>query len=150
VAIAHIVVFSSALVTLLGVPCAVTAVRRADDLARRRLWARHRDEDNRALRELDRAFHGIDAAEVLAALKAASLDQIEHDLRRLNRVRLTDAADCPKWRSAVDRAYDLRLCLACECLGLDEHLEPLEGMDRELERLRVESQLSAAGLTLHA
>lgn len=150
VAIAHIVVLSSALVTLLGVPCAVTAVRRADDLARRRLWARHREEDNRALRELDRAFHGVDAREVLAALKAASLDQIEHDLRRLNHARRTEAAESPAWRDAVERAYDLRLCLACECLGLDEHLEPLEGMDRELERMRVESTLQAAGLSLNA
>jgi hypothetical protein len=150
VAIAHIVVFSSALVTLLGVPCAVTAVRRADDLARRRLWTQHREEDNVALRELDRALHGIDVCEVLAALKAASIDQIECDLRRLNRARRTDAAESTTWRNAVERAYDLRLCLACECLGLDEHLEPLEGMDRDLERLRVESQLQAAGLTLNA
>lgn len=149
-AIAQIVAFSSALVTLLGVPCAVTAVRRADDLARRRLWAMHHEEDNRALRELDRAFHGIDTCEVLAALKAASLDQIEHDLRRLNRVRHTEVPHSPAWRKdAVERAYDLRLCLACECLGLDEHLTPLEGLDRELERLRVEDQLQAAGLTLH-
>lgn len=148
-AIAHIVVFSSALVTLLGVPCAVTAVRRADDLARRRLWAKHREEDTRALHELDMALHGVDIREVLAALKAASLDQIEHDLCRLNQARRTKAADSRAYRDAVERAYDLRLGMACECLGLDEHLEPLRGMDRELERLRVESRLQAAGLTLN-
>jgi hypothetical protein len=151
VALAHIVVLSSALVTLLGIPCAVTAVRRADDLARRRLWARRCEADNRALRDLDRALQGVDPSEIIAALRGPSIDQIENDLRRLNHVRRTSqAVESRSWRDAVDRAYDLRLCLACECLGLAAHLGPLDGMDRELERLRVEEELRAAGLTLHS
>ncbi|WP_433306438.1 hypothetical protein ACQP2F_20795 [Actinoplanes sp. CA-030573] len=40
--------------------------------------------------------------------------------------------------AAVLRAYDARLQLACRHLGVEEHLGPLEGIDRELERLRVE------------
>jgi hypothetical protein len=132
VAIVHIVVLSSSFVTLLG---AVTAVRRADDQSRRRAaWSRRCAEDNRAYRALDRAMGA--AARPVASLH--HLDQITDDLRRLHHQR-----GVSQW---LDRAYDKKLCLACECLGLTEHLEPLEGLDREIERLRVEHVLAANGL----
>ena len=83
------------------------------------------------------------------ALDLPSIEQIAYDLRRLDQQRRGGPTQqSEKWRAAVLRAYDQRLCLACRCLGLAEHLEPLEGMDRELERLRVESELQAAGLAL--
>ena len=143
-ALVHIAVLSSALVTLF----AVTAVRRcADDLARRRSWSRHCPKETRALLDLDRALSATDAPPAPAG---PSLDQIEEDLRRLNRSRqAVPVRESPLWSDVVERAYDQRLCLACRCLGLAEHLEPLRGMDRDLERLRVETALEDAGLSLH-
>ena len=40
------------------------------------------------------------------------------------------------------------LAQACRCLGLCEHLCDLHGVDLEIERLRVEGELQAAGLVL--
>jgi hypothetical protein len=50
----------------------------------------------------------------------------------------------------VLRAYDQRLALASRSLGFTEHLGQLDGMDREIERLRVEGLLQAAGIRLRA
>jgi hypothetical protein len=148
VAIAHSIVLFSALVTLLGVPCAVTAVRRADEQARRRrAWSEHCPQETRALRELDQALRNADPCPAHA--EAPSIDQIANDLRRLNRQRHTGPTrESQRWMADVQRAYDERLCLACECLGLTEHLEPLKGLDREIERVRVESELQAAGVAI--
>jgi hypothetical protein len=54
----------------------------------------------------------------------------------------------PIWFNAVHRAYDERLSIACRELEIPEQLHELEGMDLELERLRVEGRLEAAGLHL--
>lgn len=54
------------------------------------------------------------------------------------------------WHGAVIDAYDERLRAACGALGIAEHLTELEGVDREIERVRVEGLLHAAGLTLPA
>jgi hypothetical protein len=146
VALAHIIVLISALVTLLGVPCAVTAARRADEvLARRRSWSRHCSAETQALRELDHALCNADPVPG----PAPSIDQITHDLRRLDRQRRTGPTrESELWLADVQRAYDERLCLACECLGFAVHLGPLEGIDRELERVRVEDELQAAGVII--
>jgi hypothetical protein len=50
----------------------------------------------------------------------------------------------------VLRAYDDRLRLASQCLGVAEHLQELDGIDLEIERVRVEGVLQAAGLALRA
>jgi hypothetical protein len=147
VAIAHFMVLFSALVTLLGVPCAVTAARRADEMDRRRSWSRHCQAETSALRELDHALCNADP--LPGRHEAPSIEQIIHDLRRLDRQRRTGPTrESQLWMADVQRAYDERLCLACECLGLTVHLQPLEGMDRELERVRVEDELQAAGVTI--
>lgn len=87
----------------------------------------------------------------LARLDAPSIEQIAYDLRRLDRQRRHGAmTDSERLRDAVLRAYDDRLCLACRRLGLTEHLQPLAGMDRDIERVRVEGELQAAGLALRA
>ena len=41
-----------------------------------------------------------------------------------------------------------RLQVACRHLDVSHHLSTLDGMDRELERLRIEAELIAAGLHL--
>ncbi len=150
VAIAHIVVLTAALLTLACLPCVVAAVVCADDPVRHRWWTRRGRRDLRALRRLDRALRK-DASPLATAdtLDKPSIEQIAYDLRRLDHQRRAGPTQqSEKWQDAVLRAYDQRLCLACQALGLKEHLEPLEGMDRELERLRVESELQAAGLAL--
>jgi hypothetical protein len=149
VAIAHIVVLSAASLTLLGLPCVVAAVVCADDSAQRRWWTRRGRDEVRALRRLDRALRGDAPVPSPAEGDRPSFEQIACDLRRLGHQRRTGPSrGSVKWQAAVLQAYDQRLSLACRCLGLAEHLEPLEGMDRDLERLRVESELQAAGLAL--
>ena len=142
----HIVVLSAALLTLLCLPCVVAAAVCADELVLRRFRPSRR-RDLRALRRLDRALRSEEP--VLVSMEMPSIEQIAYDLRRLDQQRRGGPTQhSEKWRDAVLAAYDLRLCLACQCLGLPEHLQPLEGMDRDLERLRVESELQAAGLAL--
>jgi hypothetical protein len=151
VALAHIVVLSAALLTLLCLPCAVAVVVYADEPALRRVLTRDGRRELRALRHLDRAFATYDPVPALALLDAPSIEQIAFDLRRLDRQRRTGPTrESERWMAAVLRAYDERLCLACRCLGLTEHLLPLEGMDRDIERVRVEGQLQAAGLALRS
>lgn len=76
------------------------------------------------------------------------IERIAADLRRLHRQRLEIATRSPVWFTAVQRAYDERLCLACRSLGIEQHLNSLEGLDREIERVRVEGELVAAGMVL--
>jgi hypothetical protein len=148
VGLTRTVVLSAALLTLLCLPCVVAVAVCADELALRRFRPSHR-RDVRALRRLDRALRSDEAVPSPVTLDMPSIEQIACDLRRLDQQRRGGPTQhSEKWRAAVLRAYDLRLCLACQCLGLAEHLESLEGMDRDLERLRVESELRAAGLAL--
>ncbi len=75
-------------------------------------------------------------------------EQVAADLRRLARQRAQVAPRSPVWFTAVHRAYDDRLRIACRELEIAEHLHGLEGIDLEIERLRVEGLLEAAGLSL--
>jgi hypothetical protein len=75
-------------------------------------------------------------------------EQVAADLRRLARQRAEVAPRSPVWFAAVHRAYDDRLRIACRELEIAEHLHDLEGIDLEIERLRVEGLLEAAGLSL--
>ena len=145
----HIVALSAVLLTLLCLGCVAAAAVCADEFVLRRFWSRRGRRDLRALRRLDRALSADAPVPSLVTLDLPSIEQIAYDLRRLDQQRRGGPTQqSEKWRAAVLRAYDRRLCLACQCLGLTEHLEPLEGMDRDLERLRVESELQAAGLAL--
>ena len=76
------------------------------------------------------------------------IQQIAADLRRLNRHRLGVATRSPVWFTAVQRAYDDRLRQASLQLRVEEHLTELEGIDLEVERVRVEGLLEAGGLVL--
>jgi hypothetical protein len=78
------------------------------------------------------------------------LEQLAADLRRLRGQGAVGHGRQPVWHGTVLRAYDDRLRLACRALGITEHLTELEGVDLELERVRVEGLLHAAGLTLPA
>ncbi|NUR70029.1 MAG: hypothetical protein HOU81_04345 [Hamadaea sp.] len=75
-------------------------------------------------------------------------ERIAADLRRLGSDRLGIGQRNEVWHSAVERAYDVKLREACRALGIAEHLEELTSMDREIERLRIEGELIAAGVRL--
>ncbi len=146
-AIAHIAVLSAALSALLIVPCAA-AVLVPQTRGVRRLLTRDGRRELRSLRRLDRTLQVRDP---VTPTGCPSIEQIAYDLRRLDKQRRSGPSRYSQvWSAAVLSAYDARLQLACRCLGLPEHLQPLEGVDREIERLRVESELQAAGMLLRA
>nr|WP_208811272.1 hypothetical protein [Micromonospora echinofusca] len=79
-----------------------------------------------------------------------SIERIAADLRTLGGHRIGLRSRAVLWDPAVLAAYDERLRQASRCLGITEHLAELEGVDREIERIRVEGELHAAGLALPA
>ncbi|BAL85605.1 hypothetical protein AMIS_3850 [Actinoplanes missouriensis 431] len=145
-AIAHIAVLSAALSALLMLPCAAVAVLDPQTRGVRRLLTRDGRRELRSLRRLDRALQVRDP---VTPTGSPSIEQIAYDLRRLDKQRRSGPTRYSEvWSAAVLSAYDARLQLACRCLGLPEHLQPLTGVDREIERLRVEAELQAAGMLL--
>jgi hypothetical protein len=148
-AIPHVLVLAAALVALLCLPCAVAVLICADDLAVRRAWSRRARADLVALHCLDRDLHA--ARPRPAPAGAPAIEQVAADLRRLDRQRHTGpTTTSERWAEAVLLAYDERLKLACGYLAVNQHLAALDGLDRELERVRIESELHAAGLKLRS
>ncbi len=79
-----------------------------------------------------------------------SLLQVQAELRRLDAQRRGGpTGESRLWTAAVETAYDHWLELACRYLSVTAHL-PATGddLDRDLERLRVEEKLAAAGLRI--
>ncbi|MEU8608694.1 hypothetical protein AB0C29_11910 [Actinoplanes sp. NPDC048791] len=149
-AITHIAVLATALLALLCLPCAVAVVVCADELVARRFWSRGGRRDVRALRCLEREL-SVAELELRPPDFEPSMDELVAELRRLDRQRRSSPTiDSVAWLTAVLRAYDQRLAMASRSLGLTEHLAQLDGMDREIERVRVEGLLHAAGLRLRA
>lgn len=148
----HIVVLAATLVALLCLPCIVAAIVCADELFDRSAWTRGRRRETRALRRLDRSLDNDEPAPAPSAETGGpSIQQIAADLRRLDLQRYGGVAtESTAWHDAVVRAYDDRLRLASRCLGVAEHLHLLQGLDRDIERVRVEAQLQAAGLSLRS
>ncbi|AXB43534.1 hypothetical protein [Amycolatopsis albispora] len=72
------------------------------------------------------------------------------DLRRVHRLLAAYGPGTPAARRTGTRqAYDALLAEACAVLEVPHRLDALpEGMDREIERLRVEDALREAGLTI--
>ena len=132
------------------VPCLVISVVYADRLVDRVAADRQR---RRRYRRLDRRMSRRDRRAPLSVAHGArrpTIEWIAADLRRLDRQRNGVARESVAWHAAVLRAYDNRLQLASRCLGVSEHLNQLDGIDREIERMRVEGQLQAAGLALRS
>ncbi|MEO3776633.1 hypothetical protein ABGB16_07235 [Micromonospora sp. B11E3] len=116
---------------------------------------RERRRERRTIARLDRAVEAdalardVDLSEFDRPGRR-SLQQIAADLRRFAGHRVNQGGRAVIWHPAVLDAYDRHLRAACRCLGLVEHLGELEGVDREIERVRVEGLLDEAGLTLPA
>ena len=141
---------AAALLALLCLPCAVAVVVCADELVARRAWTRHGRRELRALRLLEQALAGSQP-EPRLAVREPCIDELVAELRRLDRQRRSaPTIDSAAWLAAVVRAYDERLSLASRSVGIAEHLAQLDGMDRDIERVRVEVLLQAAGLQLRA
>ena len=148
--IPHLAVLAAALLALLSLPCAVAVVVCADELIARWFWTRRGRQEIQALGCLDR---GLATAELdlRPPDRELTIDELVADLRRLDRQRRSSpTTESVIWLAAVLRAYDQRLALASRSLGLTEHLDRLDGMDREIERVRVEGLLHAAGIRLRA
>ena len=144
----HAVVLALALVALVFLPCAVALVICADGVARRVRGRFREHRDRRALHRLDRTLGQQSISLDALDQHQPSIQQIAADLRRRDRQRLGNATRSKVWHAAVLLAYDDRLRLASRCLGVCEHLDQLDGVDLEIERLRVEGELEAAGLRL--
>jgi hypothetical protein len=146
-AIPHVVVLTGALFALLCLPCAVATVLRADQRAVRRAWARRHPREIRQLRQLERQVRALPRPPADGPLPC--IEQIAAELRRLDRQRRSGpTTESTLWLAAVLRAYDEWLRLACRSLGVVEYLQPLEGVDRDIERIRLEAELQANGLPL--
>ena len=101
--------------------------------------------DRFLLRRVDRRWDGTPAD---PEPPSPAIEFLAADLRRLYRHRLGIATQSLVWHIAILRAYDQRLRMASHCLGVTEHLDAVTGMDLEIERLRIETELEAAGLVL--
>ncbi|MFJ6198768.1 hypothetical protein [Micromonospora sp. NPDC092111] len=120
-------------------------------------WAewRERRRERRTIARLDRAVEAdaltrdVDLTELDRADRQP-LELIAADLRRLGRHRLAAGGRSVVWHGSVIDAYDDRLRAACRALDLAEHLGELAGVDREIERVRVEGLLVEMGLPLPA
>jgi hypothetical protein len=145
-AVPRAVLLVLALVALVLLPCLVALLVINADRPQRSSW-----QERWMLIRLERAL-AIRPAELrfltdaMGRSQQPPIEQIASDLRRLGRHRLGLANRNPVWHEAVRRAYDDRLRLACGCLGIEQHLAELDGLDLEIERVRVEGALRAAGL----
>ncbi|MFI9643301.1 hypothetical protein ACIG87_25165 [Micromonospora sp. NPDC051925] len=116
---------------------------------------RERHRERRTIARLDRAIEAdaltrdVDLTE-LDRPDRRPLELLAAELRRLGRHRLAASGRSVVWHSSVIEAYDDRLRAACRALGIPEHLAELTGVDREIERVRVEGLLAGAGLGLPA
>jgi len=132
-----------------GRPAPAWSGDRAERLVRR-AWSRRNRADRRALGRLDRTINQPFFVDRLPAQRRLPpVEQIAAELRRLNRQRCHGpGTESERWSAAVVAAYDNWLLAACRRLDISEQLTMLAGIDREIERVRVEGQLEIAGLVL--
>ncbi|MEV6814359.1 hypothetical protein [Micromonospora sp. NPDC051296] len=155
----RLLLLAVALAAVVFLPVLIALVVCADEVLDRLTcgyaeW-RERRRERRLIARLDQA---VDADELASRVDLDALDradrrpleQLAADLRCLRRERVGGMGPAVVWHSSVLDAYDERLRLACRALGITEHLAELTGVDREIERVRVEGVLDAAGLRLPA
>ncbi|MFY1673555.1 hypothetical protein ACN27G_26935 [Plantactinospora sp. WMMB334] len=156
-AIVHALALPLALLAVACLPAVVAALICADELVDRCAgWFADRRDSRRSRRAMDRLDRTFEVDVLTRQVDPTQLDRVAHpaieriaaDLRRLGDQRRSVAGRSRLWQDAVLEAYDDRLRLASRCLGVAEHLGDLDGVDREIERVRVEGELQAAGLVL--
>lgn len=93
-------------------------------------------EHRRTLRAL-RRMHGV------------PLERLAADLRRLREVLRADAHRSAAQQLGNRLAYDQILVQACSMLEIEHELgDDTSGMERDIERFRVEAELERAGVTV--
>jgi len=108
-------------------------------------WFRRARDNAGALHRLDQELRGGPPPAVPDG--GPTIEQLARDLRRLNRQRRGGpTTHSERWLAAVDSAYDQRLMLVCQAFGLAGHLDKLDGVDREAERIRLVALLAECGL----
>jgi hypothetical protein len=141
---------------LLTLPCWLVLIASADMVVERAVGRRRRRRrrlpgrswrDRRRFAKLDRAMTRATSAEPSEPADPP-IERVAADLRRLGRQRVEIANRSPVWHTAVERAYDDRLTVACRELGIEEHLIGLAGVDLEIERVRVLGALQRAGMSV--
>ncbi|MFI7577505.1 hypothetical protein [Micromonospora sp. NPDC049497] len=150
-------VLALAVLAVLGLPVLVAVVCCADELLDRVVcgfadWRQGR----RDRRTIDRLNRAIEADTLTRDIDMSRFDRPDRqpletlaaDLRRIGGRR--GGGRAVVWHGTVLQAYDDRLQMACVALGIPQHLGELTGVDREIERVRVEGLLHDAGLTLPA
>ncbi|HEU4349581.1 MAG TPA: hypothetical protein VFR35_17530 [Actinoplanes sp.] len=143
--VSHGVVLATALAALISAPYVIAVMMRSHDPTIREAWIRRARQDRPALHSLDRAALGT----VPADAPLPSFEQVAAELNRLHRQRGNGTSrGSEKWLTAMGDAYDEWLRVACRHLAVSDHLSGLDGPDRDLERVRIEAELSAAGLEL--
>lgn len=82
--------------------------------------------------------------------KGLPIEQLAADLRRVHRLLVQTPDGTPMVRRIATRdAYDELLRQACAAVDVQHELDTLpEGMERDMERLRIEEALRSAGLTI--
>ncbi|SFP00527.1 hypothetical protein SAMN05421810_101662 [Amycolatopsis arida] len=85
------------------------------------------------------------------AMPHPPIERLAADLRRVRRTLADFEEGTPVVRRRGARqAYDALLIQACVALDVEHTLDRLpEGIEREMERLRVEESLRSAGLFIH-
>jgi hypothetical protein len=141
VAVWHGLALAGALLALLSLCAALPLLNRgarADHAAR---WRRDPVTLER-LRRLD----GRVRTRTREPETAPDPEQIASQLRRLQRMRRHGlVTQSEVWLTAVNDSYDRWLCQGCQSLGVPEELRRLDGLDRELERARIEELLRDKG-----
>lgn len=101
-----------------------------------------------AVIRIPRLVRRLRRPEVVAS--GPTIEQVSADLRRVHRLLATFAPGTPAVRRHGARAaYDALLIQACAAVDVEHRLAELpEGIDREVERLRVEESLRGAGLVI--
>ncbi|PXY34763.1 hypothetical protein DI005_01780 [Prauserella sp. PE36] len=84
------------------------------------------------------------------ATSAVPVERLAADLRRVHRALVGLAPDAPMLRRrATYQAYDALLVQACRAVDVPQRLDAVpEGIERDVERLRVEEALRGAGLAI--
>jgi hypothetical protein len=158
VTVPQVVLLTGAALTLLSLGCVLVAMVSATErapaspLVPSRPPGRLGRGDRRALRRLDRKIARLSTVDRLTDdRRLPPVEQIAAELRRLDRQRrFGPSTESAKWSAAVANAYDAWLLAACRRLDIREDLTTLAGIDRDIERVRVEGQLETAGLVLRS
>lgn len=81
--------------------------------------------------------------------KGVPLEEVAANLRRLRRVVAGDAHQSAAHQMGNRLAYDRVLAQACDMLGVQHGLsEDCRGLDRDIERFRLEAELERAGVVI--